>query len=59
MWQRVSKLLVADGYDPHFRLDEMQEQALIRFRTERCFIRSADQSTVDLHWRLLPTPFRV
>jgi len=53
----VSKILVSDGYEPHFQLNERQEQALIRFRTERCFIRSADQLTVDLHWRLLPKPF--
>lgn len=55
--RRVSILLAAEGLQPHFRLDERQEQALVRFRTERCFIRSSDQLTVDLHWRLLPPPF--
>jgi hypothetical protein len=53
----VSKILAATGYDPHFRLNERQQQALIRFRTERGFIRSADRLAVDVHWRLLPMPF--
>ncbi len=51
---RLSEILVAEGYEPHFRLNGMQEKALIRYRTERCFIRSQDRSVVDVHWRLLP-----
>jgi hypothetical protein len=54
---RISSALVSEGYRPHFKLDAVQEQALIRYRTERCFIRGEDQSTVDLHWRLLPSYF--
>jgi hypothetical protein len=54
---RISSMLVSEGYRPQFRLDAVQERALIRFRTERCFIRSEDRSTVDLHWRLLPGYF--
>jgi len=54
---RISGILSSEGYRPQFDLDPLQEKALIRFRTERCFIRSADHAVVDLHWRLLPAFF--
>ena len=45
------------GWMPMFRLDAVQTQAFIRFRTERAFMRHAEHLTVDLHWRSMPPAF--
>lgn len=55
--QAATRILLSEGYQPQFQLDDLQERTLTRFRTERCFIRAGDRSVVDLHWQLLPRFF--
>ena len=53
------RALEAEGFRPQEAFSGRQEEALVRFRTERNYYRGAERLWVDLHWELLPAPFAV
>ncbi len=55
---RAMHALRETGLQPMFNLGPIQEQALIRFQTERFFLRAEDRLCIDLHWQILPEPFQ-
>ncbi len=55
--ERVTVALTELGYEGLFRLDARQQAALVRFKTERAFLRPAERLCVDLHWQMLPGSF--
>jgi hypothetical protein len=57
--QKASNLLISVGYEPEFRLNGLQEQALIRFCKSRTFSNEKKETSVDLHWDLVPVFFPV
>ena len=57
--QKASRLLMAVGYKPQFPLNDLQEQALIRFRHAHMFSNERKKTSVDLHWGLVPVFFPV
>jgi len=57
--QKASRLLMAVGYKPQFPLNDLQEQALIRFRHAHMFSNERKKTFVDLHWGLVPVFFPV
>ena len=53
------RALEAEGFQPQEAFNGRQEEALVRFRTERNYYRGAERLWVDLHWELLPPPFEI
>lgn len=54
---RVQELLVAQGYQPEFRFNPAQSAAFLRYDCEHPFLRDADNSVVEVHWRFEPWHF--
>jgi Uncharacterised nucleotidyltransferase len=57
--QKASSLLISVGYQPEFRLSSLQERALIRFCNSHTFSNEEKETSVDLHWGLVPVFFPV
>jgi hypothetical protein len=57
--QKASSLLISVGYQPEFRLSSLQERALIRFCNSHTFSNEEKETSVDLHWSLVPVFFPV
>ena len=49
-----TKLLINQGYQPQFTLTVAQQAIYTRLRHEHCFWHQEKQTSVDLHWYILP-----
>lgn len=56
-FKRVSQILVNEGYDPHFKLRESDENAFLRLSYVQLFRRESDKTVVELHWQVAPRFF--
>lgn len=53
-FRRASELLVAQGYEPHFKLRERDEAAFLRLSYVQLFKRDGGKCLVELHWQIAP-----
>lgn len=53
----ASRLLVEQGYESHFNIDERQEAAFLRLSYVQLFTRDEGRSAVELHWTIAPRFF--
>ena len=51
---QVRKILIDNGYRPQFRLTQVQESALPKYRCEHAFTSGDGKIVIDLHWRFDP-----
>jgi hypothetical protein len=51
---QVGQILIANGYRPQFRLTQVQEANLPKYRCEQAFTSEDDTVMIDLHWRFDP-----
>ena len=54
---RASDRLIAQGYDPNFKISESDEQAFLRLSYVQLFRRAKDRGLVELHWQIAPRFF--
>lgn len=55
--RRASELLIEQGYESHFNIDERQEAAFLRLSYVQLFTRDEGRSAVELHWTIAPRFF--
>lgn len=53
----ASDRLIAQGYDPNFKISEADEQAFLRLSYVQLFRRARDRGLVELHWQIAPRFF--
>jgi hypothetical protein len=54
---QAQAVLVSEGYRPEFHLNAAQSAAFLRYDCEHPFLREADSSVVEVHWRFEPWHF--
>ena len=54
---RAQELLLAEGYQPQYRLTPAQEAAFLHYNCEHPFLNSNGGSAVDLHWAIAERHF--
>jgi hypothetical protein len=54
---RAQELLMAEGYQPQYRLTPAQEAAFLRYNCEHLFVHGNRGGSVDLHWAIAERHF--